>query len=157
MKRSRNLSAGILLYRRQASGLEVLLIKPGGPFWHGKDVGAWTVPKGEPDLDEALLQAATREFAEETGCLLTGPFRELQPVMQKAGKKVHAWACAGDFDLASFRSNSFVVEWPPHSGKMQSFPEAAEAAWLDMATAAQKINPAQLPFLAELQSWFQYF
>src|SRR3954470_7668863 len=116
-------SSGILLYRNGEKELEVLLVLPGGPFWVNKDAGAWSIPKGEFDDSETPLQAAIREFQEETGTVLQGDFLELQPVVQKAGKQVHAFAQKGDLDATAIISNTFKMEWPPKSGKWQSFPE----------------------------------
>src|SRR5262245_59568515 len=126
-------SAGILLYRYTAGVLEVLLVHPGGPFWAGKDAGAWSIPKGEMQDGEDALRAAHREFAEETGATLDAPATELPPVKQPSGKIVHAFAVLGDFDPAALRSNSFELEWPRGSQRKRSFPEVDEAAWLDVA------------------------
>ncbi|WP_434426352.1 NUDIX domain-containing protein [Nannocystis pusilla] len=115
-------SAGILLFRGHGPDLEVLLVHPGGPLWARKDAGAWTIPKGEFGPDEDPLTAARREFAEETGVALVGPFHALSPIRQRAGKVVHAWACRGDCDPAALRSNTFELEWPPRSGKRQKLP-----------------------------------
>jgi predicted NUDIX family NTP pyrophosphohydrolase len=145
-------SAGILLHRRTPSGLEVLLVHPGGPYWAKKDAGAWTIPKGEIDPGEEPLDAARRELAEETGLVAVGPFVMLQPVRQKAGKRVTAFACAGDCDAAGIRSNVFSLEWPPRSGRMQEFPEVDRAQWFSIPEARAKINPAQAAFLDELES-----
>lgn len=143
-------SAGILLFRGHGPDLEVLLVHPGGPLWARKDAGAWTIPKGEFGDDEDPLAAARREFAEETGQSLAGPFHPLAPVRQRAGKLVHAWACRGDFDPAALRSNTFELEWPPRSGRRQSFPEVDRAAFFSLAVARTKINPAQAALLDEL-------
>lgn len=145
-------SAGILLYRRAREGLEVLLVHPGGPYWHTKDAGAWTIPKGEIADGEEALAAARRELAEETGVEADGPFMALQPIRQKAGKRVTAFACEGDCDAAAIVSNTFSMEWPPRSGRMQDFPEVDRAEWLDLHRARAKINPAQVAFLEELES-----
>ncbi len=142
-------SAGLLIYRRLGSKLEVLLVHPGGPFWRNKDQGAWSIPKGEADDAEDLLAAARREFHEETGFQPDGPFLPLSPVRQKSGKTVHAWAIEGDLDPAAVRSNTFTMEWPPKSGKKTEFPEVDRAAFFDPETARQKINPAQAPLLDE--------
>ncbi|HEY4209629.1 MAG TPA: NUDIX domain-containing protein [Puia sp.] len=149
---SKKQSAGILLYRMYQKNLEVFLVHPGGPFWKNKDVGAWTIPKGEFNGDEQALDAAVREFREETGHLLTGPFRPLNPIRQKGGKQVFAWASAGDLDPATVVSNEFEMEWPPHSGRKQSFPEVSKGEWFDLASAAQVINPAQTALLDELSA-----
>jgi len=143
-------SAGILLYRQGTAGVEVFLIHPGGPFWKGKDAGAWSIPKGEYTDGEEALDAAQREFKEETGTALEGPFTELTPVKQKAGKLVKAWAVEGDIDAAAIVSNTFRVEWPYKSGRWQTFPEVDEAAWFSIEAAREKINPAQAGFLDEL-------
>lgn len=144
-------SAGLLLYRRRDGAVEVLLAHPGGPFWRNRDEGAWSIPKGEFGEDEDPLQAARREFKEETGLRPRGPFMELQPVRQKGGKRVHAFAVEGDCDPASIRSNTFSMEWPPRSGRMQEFPEIDRAAFLPLPEAKRKINPGQAPLLEELQ------
>jgi len=143
-------SAGILLYRRGAAGTEVFLVHPGGPFWKGKDAGAWSIPKGEYTDGEEALEAAQREFREETGTTLEGPFAELTPIKQKAGKLVKAWAVEGDIDADAIVSNTFRVEWPYKSGRWQTYPEVDEAAWFSIEAAREKINPAQAAFLDEL-------
>ncbi|MEJ2217407.1 MAG: NUDIX domain-containing protein [Gemmatimonadota bacterium] len=146
---SRN-SAGVLLYRRRAGSLEVLLVHPGGPFWAKKDRGAWSVPKGEHDESEAPLDAARREFEEETGTRPAGDFLPLSPVRQKGGKTVRAWAVAGDMDPAGIRSNTFKMEWPPRSGRQQEFPEVDRAAWFPLDEARERILESQAPLLDEL-------
>lgn len=145
-------SAGILLYRRAGAALEVLLVHPGGPYWRSKDEGAWTIPKGEIADGEEALAAARRELAEETGVVAAGPFLPLEPVRQKAGKRVTAFACEGDCEAASIVSNTFSMEWPPRSGQMHEFPEVDRAEWFDLDRARAKINPAQVAFLEELKS-----
>jgi len=145
-------SAGILLYRMLGKKLEVFLVHPGGPFWKNKDIGAWTIPKGEFDGNETALDAAVREFREETGHVLPGPFNPLVPIRQKGGKQVFAWSTAGDLDPTTIVSNTFEMEWPPRSGRKQSFPEVSKGAWFDLETAAQVINPAQKALLQELDS-----
>lgn len=140
-------SAGLLMYRRHGGHLEVLLVHPGGPFWRHRDAGAWSIPKGELDDAEDPLEAARREFEEETGLRPEGPFLELPAVRQKAGKVVHAWAFEGDWDPARLRSNTFEIEWPPKSGKTAEFPEVDRAEFFDLATAREKINAGQAPLL----------
>jgi predicted NUDIX family NTP pyrophosphohydrolase len=143
------ISSGLLMYRRKPV-LQVLLVHPGGPFWAKKDEGAWSIPKGEVAAEEDLLEAAKREFAEELGFEAAGEFRPLGSVKQKAGKVVHAWAVEGDCDPASCRSNTYRVEWPPKSGKWQSYPEVDRAEFFDLATARVKINAGQVPLLERL-------
>ncbi len=135
---------------RQRGDLEVLLVHPGGPFWRDRDAGAWTLPKGEFTDAESALDAARREFVEETGVVPEGPFLALTPVRQKAGKLVHAWAFRGDCDPSTLTSNSFTMEWPPRSGKLASFPEVDRAEFFTIAAARTKINQAQLALLEEL-------
>lgn len=143
-------SAGILLYRLKDTGLEVFLVHPGGPFWKKKDAASWTIPKGEFTDDEEALDAAIREFREETSFLPSGPFLPLDPIRQKAGKIVYAWAAAGDLVPALMKSNTVSLEWPPRSGKKIKFPEVDRGEWFGLAAARQKINPAQEPFLDQL-------
>ena len=140
-------SAGLLMYRDRAGGRQVLLVHPGGPFWAKKDAGVWTIPKGEVEPGEDGLATARREFAEETGSAAAGPFAPLGTVKQAGGKTVHAWAFAGDLDTTAVVSSTFEMEWPPRSGKRATFPEVDRAEWFDLTTAAEKINPAQRPFL----------
>jgi predicted NUDIX family NTP pyrophosphohydrolase len=140
-------SAGVLLYRRVGEAVEVLLVHPGGPFWARKDEGAWSIPKGEFDAAEPPADAARREFAEETGVALNGEFVALAPVRQPSGKIVHPFAVAGDLDPASIASNTFELEWPPRSGRMQSFPEIDRAAWFTFDEARRKIIKGQRPIL----------
>jgi predicted NUDIX family NTP pyrophosphohydrolase len=144
-------SAGLLLYRVRDGALEFLLAHPGGPFWKNKDAGAWTIPKGEITDNEAPLAAAIREFEEELGFKPSGPFIQLTPIKQKGGKVVHAWAFEGDCDPTQIKSNTFSMEWPPRSGKQAEFPEVDRAEFFDLENAKRKINPAQIPFLEELQ------
>ncbi len=144
------ISAGLLMYRRRSGLLQVLLVHPGGPFWKNKDVGAWSIPKGEASPGEDLLAAAKREFEEETGSKPTGRFIELSPVTQKNGKIVHAWAIEGDIDTTSIRSNTCKVEWPPRSGKQIEVPEVDRVEFFDLETSKTKINPGQMPLLDEL-------
>jgi predicted NUDIX family NTP pyrophosphohydrolase len=146
------ISAGLLMYRRRDGALEVFLVHPGGPFWARKDAGAWSIPKGEIDPAEDHLAAAKREVAEETGLRAEGNFLPLAPIRQSGGKVVHAFALEGDCDADAIRSNSFTIEWPPRSGQQRSFPEVDRAAWFSLDEARQKINPAQIPLLEELQT-----
>lgn len=143
-------SAGILAYRYHQSTLQVLLVHPGGPFFAKKDVGVWSIPKGEYEEDEDPLAAAQREFAEEVGIAVTGDFRPLAPVKLKSGKVISAWAVEADIDLRGFVSNTFQMEWPPKSGRVIEIPEVDKAEWMDIATARQKINAGQVPLLTEL-------
>lgn len=143
-------SAGILLYRMKGSKAEVMLVHPGGPFWAKKDEGAWTIPKGEFEDDENPLDAALREFREETGIELSGKFIQLSPVKQKSGKMVYAWALQADVDAAKIRSNTFEIEWPPRSGKKQAFPEIDCAEWFGIEEAKRKINHRQIALIEEL-------
>lgn len=145
------LSAGLLLYRNTTGQLEVLLVHPGGPFWKKKDLGAWSIPKGEYNEPEDALTAARREFKEETGMDVNGNFLVLKPVKQKSGKLVHAFALAADIDAAKIVSNTFPLEWPPKSGKFIQVPEIDKAEWFTIAEAKQKINAAQLQLVDELQ------
>lgn len=144
------ISAGILLYRLRDDKLEVLLVHPGGPFFRNKDAGAWSIPKGETDGEEDLLAVARRELEEETGLKPAGPFVALKPIKQKGGKVVHAWACPGDCDPTQIKSNTFTIEWPTRSGRMQEFPEVDRAEFFDLASAKEKINAAQVGILDEL-------
>jgi predicted NUDIX family NTP pyrophosphohydrolase len=144
------ISAGLLLYRKSTKP-EVLLVHPGGPFFIKKDLGAWSIPKGEIGEGEDPLQAAIREFKEETGVDITGQFTALSPIRQKGGKTVLAWAVEHDLDAGSIRSNTFRLQWPPRSGKTQVFPEINKAAWFDLGTAKQKINEKQAALLEELE------
>jgi predicted NUDIX family NTP pyrophosphohydrolase len=147
-------SAGLLLYRRRGE-LQVFLVHPGGPFWAKKDAYAWSIPKGEFAPDEDPLQAAKREFAEETGLAPAGAFVALPPLKQPGGKIVHAWAAEGDCDPAAVRSNTFTLEWPPRSGRMQEFPEVDRAAWFPLALARGKIHKGQAALLDELERLLQ--
>ena len=149
-RRSAKTSAGILLYRRSPNGIEVFLVHPGGPFWANRDVGAWTIPKGEVDPDEDSLEAAKREFHEETGVRVDGEFIELAPVRQAGGKVVHAWAVEGDIDAAAITSNTFSMEWPPKSGMTCEFPEVDRGGWFTLAQARDKLLPGQVPLLDQL-------
>jgi predicted NUDIX family NTP pyrophosphohydrolase len=150
MRRSKEISAGVLAFRRRGD-IEVLLAHPGGPFWAKKDDGAWTIPKGVADPGEDLLAAARREFTEETNLTADGEVIALAPVNQKNGKAVHAFALEADFDLTQFASNSFDIEWPPKSGRRQSFPEIDRVAYFALPVAMTKILPYQEPLLRELE------
>ena len=144
-------SAAVLLYRDVTGQLEVLLVHPGGPFWAKKDTGAWSLPKGEFADDEDPEAAARREFEEETGMAMVGPLLPLEPLRQRSGKVVFAWAAKGDFDVSKLESNLFSMEWPPRSGKMQQFPEVDRAEWFSLEKAREKILPGQAGFLDQLQ------
>ncbi|MQW89770.1 NUDIX domain-containing protein [Sinorhizobium saheli] len=145
-------SAGILLHRYEGDRLQVLLVHPGGPFWSNKDTGAWSIPKGEYEPDEEPEAAARREFLEETGIAAPGPLESLGEERLKSGKLLTAYACESDFDISGLRSNMFEMEWPPHSGKMQFFPEVDRAGWFTLEEARGKINPSQRPFLDRLEA-----
>ena len=146
----RKRSCGILLYRHVDGELEVLLTHPGGPFWQRRDIGAWTIPKGEPDPDEADETWARREFREELGADVEGALTPLGEITQKGGKRVTAFAAQGDFDVSKLDSNPFEMEWPPRSGKMQTFPEVDRAEWMTIAIAREKLLPAQTELLDRL-------
>jgi len=143
-------SAGLLLFRQGAEGIEVLLAHPGGPFWAKKDDGSWSIPKGELEEGEDPLAAAKREFEEEMGLPPAGAFLPLQPLKQSGGKLVFAWAVRSDFDPSRLKSNRFSMEWPPKSGRRQEFPEVDRAAWFGVETARRKILKGQAPFLDDL-------
>jgi predicted NUDIX family NTP pyrophosphohydrolase len=145
-------SSGLLLYRRAAAGVEVLLVHPGGPFWARKDAGAWSIPKGEVAADEDLLEAAIREVREELGVAVGGRFVALAPQRQRGGKVVHAWAVEAPFDPATLVSNTFEIEWPPRSGRRQTFPEVDRAAWFGLDEARGKILAGQSGFLDQLRA-----
>ena len=144
-------SAGLLLYRDAVGRLEVLLVHPGGPFWAKKDAGAWSIPKGEIGEGEDPLAAAKREFEEETGTRPPGEAVALPPRRQTGGKLVHAWAVRGDLDPAALKSTTFILEWPPRSGRRQEFPEVDRAAWFTLDEARGKILKSQAPFLDDLE------
>jgi predicted NUDIX family NTP pyrophosphohydrolase len=146
-------SAGVLLYRVTAGETEVLLVHPGGPFWARKDAGAWSIPKGEHGEDEEPQACALREFAEETGTELTpDALVDLGAVKLKSGKLVAAWAAEGDLDAAAIQSNTFDLEWPPRSGRIQTFPEVDRADWFALDAAREKLNAAQAEFLSRLSA-----
>ncbi len=143
-------SAGVLMFRKAYSGIEVFLVHPGGPFWERKDLGAWSLPKGEYAEGEEPLLAARREFEEETGIRADGEFLLLGEVKQPSGKVVKAWAVEGDLDPAQVRSNLFSMEWPPKSGKTQEFPEVDRGEWFPIREATTKILKGQIGFLDRL-------
>ncbi|HSL32258.1 MAG TPA: NUDIX domain-containing protein [Candidatus Limnocylindrales bacterium] len=146
-------SAGILLYRRSAGRLEVLLAHPGGPFFTRRDAGYWTIPKGEVDPGEELLAVARREFEEETGTPAPdGSPLELGSIVQKGGKVVHAWAIEGDLDPAVAVSNTFEIEWPPGSGRRREFPEIDRVAWYEPTEARRLLKSTQVPFVDRLEA-----
>lgn len=143
-------SAGLLVYRLREGRLQIFLVHPGGPFWAKKDLGAWSLPKGEFTEPEDPLAAARREFQEETGFDPEGPFEPLTPRKQSGGKIVHAWAVEGDLDPRQVRSNTFLLEWPKGSGRQKEFPEIDRADWFDLEEAKRRILPGQAGFLDEL-------
>lgn len=145
-------SVGILLHRRAGGHVLVLLVHPGGPFWRNKDDGAWSIPKGERQGDEDPETTARREFTEELGSAPSGPLTSLGRIRQRGGKHVEAFALEGEFDVDGLASNTFEVEWPPRSGRRQSFPEVDRAAWFSPADARRKINAGQLPLLDRLEA-----
>jgi predicted NUDIX family NTP pyrophosphohydrolase len=148
-------SAGLLMFRRRDSDLQVFLVHPGGPFWQKKDVGAWSIPKGEYANGEDPLAAAKREFQEETGLNAAGEFVSLGDVKQPSGKVVIAWAFEGDCSPENIRSNTFSIEWPPKSGHTREFPEVDRAAWFSLDDARLRLLKGQLPLLDRLVSHFQ--
>lgn len=148
-------SAGIVLHRGRGDGLQVLLVHPGGPLWVRRDAGVWSIPKGEYTDDEDPLAAARREFTEELGSPLALAVPDAEPldlgeIRQKSGKRVRAWALEGDLDAEQARSNTFSMQWPPRSGRMQEFPEVDRAEWFGLDEAREKLNPAQVPLLDRL-------
>lgn len=145
------LSAGILLFREGRGEIEVLLIKPGGPFWRNRDEGAWMIPKGMVEPGETAAEAALREFAEETGVAIERVPFPLARIRQSGGKWVEAFAAEGDLDPAAVRSNHFEVEWPPRSGLVQSYPEVDEARWMTLEAARVAMLPSQRPLLDALE------
>ena len=143
-------SAGLLLFRLKNKLSELFLVHPGGPFWKNKDAGAWSIPKGEHAGDEDALEAAKREFFEETGMRFEGEFIELAPIKQAGGKTIYAWALEADLDPGEIKSNEFEMEWPPRSGKKQSFPEIDRGAWFLVDKAKEKINKGQVGLIEDL-------
>jgi predicted NUDIX family NTP pyrophosphohydrolase len=151
-------SAGILLFRDPIADPEVLLVHPGGPYWTKKDLGAWSIPKGEPDEGEDLRRCALRELGEELGPAAEpvptlAALVELGSVRQRGGKLVHAWAAEGDFDPTALCSNTFSMEWPPRSGTEREFPEVDRAEWFDPTEARRRILAAQADFVDRLLDW----
>lgn len=142
-------SAGLAVWRRGAAGAEILLVHPGGPYWRGKDAAAWSIPKGLAEPDEDLLAAAQREFAEELGVTVAGAFAPLSPCRLPGGKVVHAWLVEADVDLSDLRSNLFELEWPPRSGRIQTFPEVDKAAYLAAPDVLEKVHKGQRPLILE--------
>jgi predicted NUDIX family NTP pyrophosphohydrolase len=148
--RTKKRSAGILIYRRDAAGIDVLLAHPGGPIFRRRDAGAWTIPKGEIEQDEEPLAAARRELREETGFSVEGPFVDLGTVKQKSGKIVHAFAVEATVDPTELTSSTFRMEWPPRTGKFEEFPEVDRSAYFSLDSAREKLNAAQAEFLDRL-------
>ena len=151
MPKRSNVSAGLALFRRAPAGLQIFLAHPGGPFWRHRDMGAWTIPKGAINPGEAPLDAARREFEEETGVVPVGPYHELGSVRQTGGKIVHAWAWEGDADPGVVKSNSATIEWPRGSARLLTFPEVDRCAWFDLEAARERILPAQRELLDRLE------
>src|SRR5438105_15789664 len=145
-------SAGLLVYRRRDGKIEVLLVHSGGTVWQNKDLGAWSIPKGEFAAGEEPLEVAKREFQEEIGASIDGAFKPLTPIKQRSGKTVYAWAIEADIDVSQLKSNMFSIEWPPHSGKLMEFPEVDRAEWFDLDAATEKINEGQRNLVAQLES-----
>ena len=148
-------SYGILLFQRTEGGLRILLAHPGGPFWAGKDDGAWSIPKGLPEEGETALETARREFREETGFKVEGRFIPLGELKQPGGKTIHAWALEHDLDVTRIRSNTFSLEWPRLSGNVREYPEIDEGRWFSLEEARQKITAGQAGFLDRLQGHLQ--
>ncbi len=144
-------SAGILLYKKENEKLFYFLVHPGGPFWKNKDLGAWSVPKGEASEGENLMERAVTEFYEETGKKISGDFIELKPVKQKAGKTVYGWALESDLETDGLHSNTITISWPPKSGKTLEIPEVDRWEWFESEEAKRKINPAQCDFIIQLE------
>ncbi len=145
-------SAGLLIYRRRGNDVEVFLVHPGGPFWQNKDLGAWSIPKGEFTAGDDPLDVARRELHEETGLSIDGPFVPLEPVRQRGGKIVHAWLVEADFDAGRIESNTFSLEWPRGTGKLTAFPEVDRAEWFSLDAANEKMLTSQRPLLEQLTS-----
>jgi predicted NUDIX family NTP pyrophosphohydrolase len=145
-------SAGIVLYRYHNNLPEIMLVHPGGPFWSTKDLGVWSIPKGEFEENEIPLDAAKRELQEETGIMVQGKFIELTPVKLKSGKLIYAWALEQDTDTTKITSNNFELEWPPKSGTKMLFPEIDRAAWFTFGEAKEKITSGQLSLIIELEN-----
>jgi predicted NUDIX family NTP pyrophosphohydrolase len=143
-------SAGLLVYRQRDGQVEVLLVHPGGPFWKNKDAGAWSIPKGEFSTGEDPLEVAKREFREEIGRSIDGDFTRLDPIKQRGGKTVHAWAVEADIDVSRVTSNTFTIEWPRGSGKLQEFPEVDRADWFTLDAAREQMNESQRKLLKQL-------
>lgn len=152
MASRKNVSAGLLLFRRRVGRLELFLAHPGGPYWADRDEGAWTIPKGLVEASEDMLACACREFREETGLEPRGPFIPLGSVRQKAGKTVHAWAWEGDTDPAAVASNTMRMQYPPGSGRWITVPEVDRCGWFTVSEAKRRINPAQAELIERLQS-----
>ena len=146
---SREVSAGLVVWRQRPDGPEVLLVHPGGPYWRGKDEAAWSIPKGLADPGEDLLAAARRETQEELGLEVEGPFEPLEPCRLPGGKTVHAWLVSADLDLSELRSNLFEIEWPPRSGRTQAFPEVDRAAYAPAEAALVKVHKGQRPLIEQ--------
>ena len=146
----RQVSAGLMMYRKSGSSVEIFLVHPGGPFWARKEQGAWSIPKGLVEPGEDKLEAAKREFSEETSVVPSGPFIELGQIRQRSGKEVYAWAFEGKCDPPSIKSNTFALEWPPRSGRMSEFPEIDRGEFFAVAEALRKINPQQAEFVNRL-------
>jgi len=144
-------SAGLLMFRQRDGGLEVLLVHPGGPFWVKKDIGSWSIPKGEYTSEEDPFDVAKREFNEETGFQASGEFIPLTPLKQPSGKIITAWAFEGDCDASAIQSNTFVMEWPPRSGRQQEFPEVDRVGWFPIRVAKEKVTKGQVGFLEEVE------
>jgi predicted NUDIX family NTP pyrophosphohydrolase len=144
-------SAGILLFKREKENIFYFLVHPGGPFWKNKDIGAWSIPKGEVSEGESLINRALIEFNEETGKKVDGNFIELKPIKQKGGKTIFAWALEGDLEMSGFQSNTIFIDWPPKSGKTLEIPEVDQWEWFISEEAKNKINPAQVGFIVEIE------